>query len=274
MAVAGGGLAAAGLLGAAPAQALTSGQITPIVQILDGPPNLNTNPVDQDCIDSGIDPSVCPPNLGLGLTDPGEYTYGYGFDVSAPFTANALGVFHPATIPDYSYLATHVVSLFRFTGSDYATEGGNPGSWTSVVTATQEGSPTGVACSGVVKDLFCWLAITPTQIAIGKYRVSATGGWDVDYFADGGNVLNAIPEVTWTDGVFAELPSTNDVPINCYTYPRNSTNCTADRYPLWAANVSAVVPGPLPLLGAAAGFGWTRRLRRRVALQATLSPRA
>jgi hypothetical protein len=31
-----------------------------------------------------------------------------------------------------------------------------------------------------------------------------------------------------------------------------------------AAPQSTAVPGPLPLLGAAAAFGWTRRLRRRI----------
>jgi hypothetical protein len=35
---------------------------------------------------------------------------------------------------------------------------------------------------------------------------------------------------------------------------------------------SSAVPGPLPLLGAAAAFGYSRRLRRRVSLSHSTSP--
>jgi hypothetical protein len=33
---------------------------------------------------------------------------------------------------------------------------------------------------------------------------------------------------------------------------------------IFGANFSEAVPGPLPLVGAAAAFGWSRRLRKRV----------
>ena len=36
---------------------------------------------------------------------------------------------------------------------------------------------------------------------------------------------------------------------------------------------AAAVPGPLPLLGAGAAFGFSRRLRRRVALRSASKPK-
>jgi hypothetical protein len=99
--------------------------------------------------------------------------------------------------------------------------------------------------------------------------VSSTGGWDDDYFADGGNVINANPDTAWIESVFSVYDPANDSPnlvaTSCYTYPPSS-DCFDDAFPLWAANVSIAVPTPLPVFGAAAGFAWTRRLRRRIAL--------
>jgi MYXO-CTERM domain-containing protein len=37
---------------------------------------------------------------------------------------------------------------------------------------------------------------------------------------------------------------------------------------------SAAVPGPLPLLGAGAAFGWSRRLRKRIAAPLITPPQA
>jgi MYXO-CTERM domain-containing protein len=36
----------------------------------------------------------------------------------------------------------------------------------------------------------------------------------------------------------------------------------------------ATVPGPLPLLGAGAAFGWSRRLRKRIAAPLSTPPQA
>jgi MYXO-CTERM domain-containing protein len=41
-----------------------------------------------------------------------------------------------------------------------------------------------------------------------------------------------------------------------------------------ASNSSTSVPGPLPLLGAAAAFGWSRRLRKRIATPLITPPQA
>jgi hypothetical protein len=281
-------LALGGLLAPRSAQALTNQQVNPIVLINQTsiPNNLNTNAQDPNCLTDpnpelslreGI-PATCPPNFGQGTidiqtnTDPGGFTFGYTFDVFSPQVVNALGVYHATNStlrPDYKYESDHTVSLFQFTGSDYNSQAGDVNFWSLVTSATQSGSTsTPVACSGVVKDLFCWLPITLVKINPGIYMVSATGGWFEDYFADGGNVIEANPQTAWIESVFSVytpgVDSPNLVPADCYTYPAGS-DCS-NVYPLWAANVSTDVPAPLPALGAAAGFAWTRRLRRRIAV--------
>lgn len=274
-----------GLLAPRSAQALTNEQVNPIV-LIDQATNLNPNPQEASC--TGADPLLslregipdsCPPNFGQGTVfigtnpDPGGFAFGYTFDVFSPQFVNALGVYHPnetfdsnnqpSPWPNYAYSANHTISLYQFTGTDYAAEAGDPSFWSLITSAFQPGdSAEPIACSGLVKDLFCWLPVGPTRITAGIYMVSATGGWDQDYFADGGNVIDANPETAWIESVFTESPNT--LPTSCYAFPSGG-DC-ANVYPLWAANVSTDVPAPLPLVGAAAGFAWTRRLRRRIAL--------
>jgi len=47
-----------------------------------------------------------------------------------------------------------------------------------------------------------------------------------------------------------------------------------DSINLIAGPPSAAVPGPLPLLGAGAAFGWSRRLRKRIAAPLITPPQA
>jgi hypothetical protein len=47
-----------------------------------------------------------------------------------------------------------------------------------------------------------------------------------------------------------------------------------DTINLIAGSSSAAVPGPLPLLGAGAAFGWSRRLRKRIAAPLSTPPQA
>jgi hypothetical protein len=281
-------LTVGGWLAPRSAVALTADAISPIV-LIDQATNLNTNPVDPSCNvplprREGT-PLSCPPNFGQGTVfidtnpDPGGFTFGYTFDVFSRQVVNALGVYRPEQTfdsnndpsprPVYNYQSDHTVSLFQFTGTDYGAEAGDPTYWSLITSAVQNGSPAGIACSGVVKDLFCWLPVRPLPIDAGIYMVSSTGGWDDDYFADGGNVINANPDTAWIESVFSVYDPANDSPnlvaTSCYTYPPSS-DCFDDAFPLWAANVSIAVPTPLPVFGAAAGFAWTRRLRRRIAL--------
>ncbi|MCS5694168.1 hypothetical protein NZK33_19620 [Cyanobium sp. FGCU-6] len=273
------------------AQALSAGNINPIV-LIDQDPNNNFNqePQSLSCL-TGIDPELslregtpnsCPPNFGQGTVfigtqpNPGAFAFGFTFDVFTPQRVNALGIynpqesFDPSNTPtpwlDYTFKADHTVSLYRFTGTDYGLQAGDFNFWSSITSAFQPGSPAGIACNGVVKDLFCWLPVGPVDINEGVYMVSSTGGWSQDYFADGGSVIAANPDTGWIESVFSPSSAPGyPVPTSCYTYPA-STNCVLNAYPLWAANVSTEVPAPLPLAGAAAGFAWTRRLRRRIAL--------
>jgi MYXO-CTERM domain-containing protein len=62
--------------------------------------------------------------------------------------------------------------------------------------------------------------------------------------------------LAWMGSVFQSLLSTGD------TITVNATSAPAD------------VPGPLPLLGAGAAFGWSRRLRKRIATPLSTPPQA
>jgi hypothetical protein len=63
---------------------------------------------------------------------------------------------------------------------------------------------------------------------------------------------------TFSNRTLAELGFTTESPIGTWTL-RDTT--TADKIQV----VVSQVPGPLPLVGAAAAFGWSRTLRRRIA---------
>ena len=51
-------------------------------------------------------------------------------------------------------------------------------------------------------------------------------------------------------------------------------NGTGDTIQLFLGPPAAAVPGPLPLFGAAAAFGWSRRLRKRIATPLSTPPQA
>jgi hypothetical protein len=61
-----------------------------------------------------------------------------------------------------------------------------------------------------------------------------------------------------------------------FGFRQNSIDSIAGRASTTISNFNAPapVPGPLPLLGAGAAFGWSRRLRRRIAPTALTSPEA
>jgi hypothetical protein len=51
-------------------------------------------------------------------------------------------------------------------------------------------------------------------------------------------------------------------------------NGTGDTIQAFLGPPTAAVPGPLPLFGAAAAFGWSRRLRKRIAAPLSTPPQA
>jgi len=51
-------------------------------------------------------------------------------------------------------------------------------------------------------------------------------------------------------------------------------NGTGDTIQAFLGPPAAAVPGPLPLFGAAAAFGWSRRLRKRIAAPLSTPPQA
>jgi len=53
-----------------------------------------------------------------------------------------------------------------------------------------------------------------------------------------------------------------------------SLNGTSETIQVLLGNPSAAAPGPLPLLGAGAAFGWSRRLRKRIGTPLITPPQA
>ncbi|MEA5413956.1 hypothetical protein [Synechococcus sp. BA-132 BA5] len=226
------GLFVAGLLVAtsSSANALTFNEINPIYN-------------------SNADENVSNVNIG-GLPT----SFGYFFEADSTQTLNALGFAAPITgNGDYT------VTLWSFVKGGF-----NPATdYTVLSTATFN-----TACAGcILKDFFLWKDVAPVTLAKttdsdAGYAITAVGNFEAgqqSVFSGGtgtfdSSVAFAGGGYNFTGGFGNPIPFGDPVDI----VPGNT-------YAFFNANASfATVPGPLPILGAAAAFGWTRKLRRRI----------
>jgi hypothetical protein len=108
------------------------------------------------------------------------------------------------------------------------------------------------------------VAIVGTPYTFKQTEVSLSG------FATGGNPL-ITSKITGIDNGNAFLADVNTTPVK--TYANNTKSITVDqqftassprRLASFTTSFTQEVPGPLPLLGAAAAFGFSRRLRSRI----------
>lgn len=139
------------------------------------------------------------------------------------------------------------------------------GIWNSsqnlLASTTVSGSGDGISIGFVWKSLASILNIAP-----GNYVVAAAGPYSNSDRYAGTGTYTTLPGVTWLRGHTAFLSSG-------LTYP-TTTLPSSTEPSIFGGNFSEYkepVPGPLPLAGAAAPFGWSRRLRKRVKVAASES---
>jgi len=181
---------------------------------------------------------------------------GYFFEAESTQTLNALGFAAPITgSGDYT------VTLWS-----YANGGLDPNlDYTVLSTATFN-----TACAGcILRDFFLWKEVAPVTLA--KTSDNPDTGYVITAFGD------------FAPGQQSGFSGGTGTFDNLVTYDGGGYNVTgAFGYPIpfgdpadfpppvttyafFNANASfASVPGPLPIFGAAAAFGWTRKLRRRI----------
>lgn len=216
---------------------------------------------------SGINPiyqskgDETPINVDIG----GEPTsFGYYFNADSTQSLNSLGFAAPIADNGSDY----TVTLWSYAngGTDPATD------YTVLSTATFN-----TACAGcILKDFFLWKEVTPVTLAKTSdnletgYVITAIGN-----FAPGTQAQSVYYDGT---GTFASTASFlgggynyiggdgNPIP---FQLAGDIPGLSDDSFAFFNANASyasaaAPVPGPLPILGTAAAFGWTRKLRRRI----------
>lgn len=159
-----------------------------------------------------------------------SFTLGYKFNSSQSLNIKALGVFDAGT-PGLS--GTYDLGLWDSAGN--------------LLTST---SVSGLG--DLIQDSFVWKYLPSTiSLSPGDYVVGAAGSYTSgdDYAFQG--TFTMLAGVTFLEDRYIDGSTLQ--------FPTIATDTT----PAWIGGNFAV-PGPLPVLGAGAAFGWSRRLRRRV----------
>lgn len=247
-------VAAAGVTAvlASPAQALTPAELHPILR--------------------GVSDRV-----GLSFADDVEYTFGYFFDIDKNNAfANALGFSfqdnwftsgNPYQVTLWSYILD---PLNGFTGTytQLATQTFTPGD-PNLVLADGNIPPTG-AGNYYWLPLANPLPLPNTGLAVDPdglsgYIVGATG----IFGGANGNKAEVLGTPSFNSSLVAyefegySFTGEEDYPVPIFPFSANGG--IYENQGFWNANVSVDVPGPLPLLGVGAAFGWSRRLKRKTA---------
>lgn len=175
---------------------------------------------------------------GQSLFSNDSWTLGWQFNTTRALNIDALGIFD-AGVPGLN--GTYQLGLWD-------------ASRALLTTTSVSGSGDVIANGFVWKSLSNLLTLSP-----GDYVVAAAG----DYLTNGDDYafrgsFSTLQGITFVRDRFIQGV--------ILTYPLNSNGVTPAAF---GGNFSEV-PGPLPVLGAAAAFGWSRRLRRRLSSSATL----
>jgi len=204
-------------------------------------------------------------------------SFGFFFDTATNVSIDALGF---AGDTRWSNNRSYTVKLWSFVN-----QGASPSDFTEIATATfTQGTPY------TLQDNYYWQDISGGPISLPD---TSSG---VDPTFQKGYVISAIGDFSGSNGyIFPQIVSPATTPAGSVTFdPKidissfggeiNGFNDQTDTsgffevpiYPTtglgdngyFNANLSFApvppVPGPLPMFGAAAGFAWSRRLRKRI----------
>jgi hypothetical protein len=241
-----GGVAGLSLLGAAPAQAFNPASIDPIFGV-------------EDALGARFDAGTS------------AYSVGFFFDVVGNgFFANALGVSAQVNVP---WIQPYTVSLFSWEYDPAQAENPANGGYSITTLASKQfipGDPDLVPTTQSGNVNFYWLglgsqiALPDTSDAVDPdglrgYAVATEGFFN----EPDGNFIEQDGFVTFSSRA-AYLGDGYNAQDFDFLYPFPVFEAGVNGY--WNGNVS-VVPGPLPVMGVAAAFGWSRRLKKKTKLQ-------
>ena len=239
---------------------------------ISGPPGL----VPQN---SSINPGFTDDNDVVGSQNPSgtaNYSVGFFFDSKSSTNniVNALAVSAQANVP---WTQPYIVSLYSFTVdplTSITTYSAPPLAQLTFNPGDPNLIPTDDNFDGLIDNYWLSLPI-PVQLPITDlsvdpddlfgYAIAQSGNFN----APDGNFIEQDGTITFNPNLEYLGSGFNDAIDPDYPFPAFPAFTDPDDpnsppvYGYWNPNLS-LVPGPLPVLGAAAGFGWTRRLRKRI----------
>ena len=203
---------------------------------------------------------LCPPTFS------GNSGYGFFFDLTGTAVVDELGLYAPLS-PAWT-TGTYTVSLWSYSNLTNPASP-LPSDFTLLGSATFNAA--NLASYPIVGG-YAWIDVsditltgTPSDPNVG-YILGAAGSFTstpagqlgfITTDLVGGSSNFAAPFFTEGNG-FSQSGVDSFYPV---PYAFNSSGLGNNGY--FNPNIS-LVPGPLPILGAAAGFSWTRRLRKRI----------
>ena len=193
----------------------------------------------------------------------GDSSFGYAFDLQGTTIVDAVGLYAPKEWTKGSY----TVTLWSYKPEP-------PDTLVFKVEASEIFDAALLNTYPIVGS-YAWIPISPLTLTGTPgnpdegYFISAIGSFLCESFDMGGKCASSTLQGAYTTSTYS-FASPFFTEENRYSYDTDAV------YPLpffiqpsvstngfFNPNLS-LVPGPLPVLGAAAGFGWTRRLRKRI----------
>jgi len=211
------------------------------------------------------------PPAGSNLLNPGaNYVLGYNFKIDLEAKLNSVGIFVPTT-------TSHTIGIWDASNYSDANPVLGPLVWQKQINDTN-------SCQTI--SSYCWFSMSdgPKLMANYNYVVAATwGSENVPYKLDS-NTLTVNPgngstiptigigQVANSQEVFSGLIVDFNDPLISPTYTPNDSDVTSG-VGFLSVNLSfdgstptQQIPAPLPLFGAAAAFGFSRKIRRRISI--------